>query len=122
MCQRSVKITCFLRYFSLCFLILNVTNLPHEIDTISYHNQDNTHIFCKGQQKISEVFTLNNRCFLIKCLNTYKPMDNLRYTITIQLTDFIKCKDFLLNTLIQKNCNDRVTIQTDILNSNGCSL
>ena len=50
MSQRSVEVCSLLADAILCLLILSVAYLPHQVNTVCYHNEYDAHILGKRQQ------------------------------------------------------------------------
>ena len=65
MSEWGIEIGCFLGNTLFLLQHLSVAYLPHQIDTIGNHNEDNTHILGKGNEQVAEILTFNDGVFLI---------------------------------------------------------
>ena len=65
MSQRCIEIACLFRDTMLCFNVLSITYLSHEVHSLSNHYQDNPHVLSKGEQQVTEVLTLYDRVLLV---------------------------------------------------------
>ena len=78
--QRGIEIACLLRHLMTSLLIRGVPNLPHEIDAVGNHYQDDAHVLGETQQQIAEVLAFNLWILLIQFLNLHKTMNDIAHT------------------------------------------
>ena len=68
MSQRGIEIACLFSYTMTRLLVYGVTKLTHHIHTIGNHDEYDTHILCKRNDKITEILSLNHRSLLIEMI------------------------------------------------------
>ena len=108
--QRRVKVGSFLTNRHLCLGIVRITDLAHQVHTIGNHDQDHPHILCKGKQQIAEVFTLDNRVFLIELLYTVQTVQDTSHLISILLLDLFNGQMSLLYLRYQVYSLDSIAL------------
>ena len=78
MSQWCIQIGRFIGYLDAVFLIFRILDLPHYVYTVGNHNKDYTHILCKGEEQVTEVFRFDSRTFCIQLIGLYQSCDNTR--------------------------------------------
>ena len=110
MSQRCIEISRLLRHLHLCFFILGVTNLAHQVYTVSNHNENHTHILCKGEQQITEVLTLHHRILLVELLDAVQAMKDTSHLRPILRFDASHIESPLLQFWNQVNSLNSIAL------------
>src|SRR5574344_138736 len=115
MCKRSIETRCLVGNTSAVFNRATILDVAHEINTVSNNDKDDTHVFCKGKQKISKVFCLYGWVFGVELVHMQKPTDDVgsifaKLTFHLIHTNHTKC-----HTVVKQNAKDRGTIEPYLL-------
>ena len=100
---------------------LGVTYLAHDVDTVSNHNQDDTHVLGKGDEKVSEVLALDDGILFIEFLYLDETTQDVSHVVAKLLLRLLDGEEAGRSAFIQHDGEDGVTAQANLVNSNlGC--
>ena len=63
--------------------MLTILYLTHDVHAVGNHNEDNAHVFRKGQQQVTEVFRLDSGAFGVKLVYPYQSSYDARYIFAV---------------------------------------
>ena len=74
--KRSIEVSRFVGYAKATFLVVHVANLTHEVHTVGNHDEDDAHVFGKGEEEVSEVLALDGRTLLVELVDAHQSVDD----------------------------------------------
>ena len=83
--EGSVQIACLFAHTLLGFELVGVSDLPHHIDTVGYHDQNHTHVFRERDEQVAEVLALDDRIALVEFVDSQQTADDVRHAFAIFL-------------------------------------
>lgn len=113
----GIEISSLLTHLMLCLRLSCVTDLTHQVDTVSNHDEDDTHVLGEGEQQVTEILRLDDRVLLVEVLDALQPMQDAGNRLTELTLDHINSEIAVLHTGMQQDGKDSVTFQTDLLHN-----
>ena len=74
--QRGVEVGGLACHFAACLVVGAVPYLPHHVDAVGYHDEDDAHVLGQREQQVAEVFRLHRGAFGIQGIDADKPADD----------------------------------------------
>ena len=118
----GIEVSGLFAHLSLGLQVMGVTNLPHEVHTVSDHDENDTHILSKRKQQVAEVLALDDWVFLVELLYPDQSVNDGCYLLTIRPTDLFNGMMASEDTSIENDGQDAVTLQSCLFDGDECRL
>ena len=82
MCQGCIEMSSLGSHSDALFIGAAVFDLTHEVDAVGYDDEDDTHVFGKGEEQVTEVFGLYGRIFGIEFVDPEQSSDDVRHFLS----------------------------------------
>ena len=112
-CQRSIQVSSFVRYFHPVFLVACILDLAHDVHTVCDHNQDDAHIFGKREQEIAEILRFYRRTFGVQFVCFHQSFDDTAYIFAIFGIHFFDRQDMCLHYFVKHDADQARTFHAD---------
>ena len=122
MCQRSIQISSLVGYLYPVFLVSRILDLAHYIHTVGYHNQDHTHIFGKGEQKVTEILRLYCRALRIQFIRFHQSLDDTCHILSVFHAYLVDRQNMRFYNLVQHDTDKARTFHSDFFGYDDCRL
>ena len=112
-CQRGIQVGRFVGHFQSGFFVRAVLNLPHQVHTVGYDNQDDPHVFGKRQKQVAEIFRFDDGTLGIQFVDFYKSPDNAGHVFSVFLLDGLQAAQVVFHRLMKHDAQNRGAAHTD---------
>ena len=117
--QWRIEIAGFLRHLVLCLLVGSVAYLSHDIDAVGDHDEDDAHVFGKGEQEVAEVVAFDDRVFVVEMLYLLQSVHDVLHAVAVA-----SCHVGVVGGLagIEQCGDDAVSAQPYLVDADACGL
>ena len=87
-CQRGIEVGRFVGHAEAGVVVRGVFYLAHDVDTVGNHDEDDAHVFGKGEEELAEVLRLDAGALLVEFLHADESADDACHVFAELAADF----------------------------------